>query len=211
MLDGELYCDKLNNDFNKICSLVKKTKPTDEDLKESANTIEYWIYDAPKIGIYSENDLFSERMNLANNLLKNIDKIKMVETKTCSNVVALNVLYEEYLEAGYEGQMVRVNTSYENKRSKYLLKRKEFIDEEYVIFNIVEGVGNRAGTAGFMEFHNKNGKLFKCNIKGTFEYLAQILKDKNNLIGKKATVKYFNLTPDQKPRFGYVISIRDYE
>ena len=41
ILDGELYCDKLANDFNKICSLVKRTKPTDEELEESAETIEY--------------------------------------------------------------------------------------------------------------------------------------------------------------------------
>ena len=32
-------------------------------------------------------------------------------------------------------------------------------------------------------------------------------KDKNNLIGKTATVKYFNLTPDGIPRFPYVINI----
>jgi DNA ligase 1 len=32
VFDGELYADKFANDFNAICSLVKKTKPTEEDL-----------------------------------------------------------------------------------------------------------------------------------------------------------------------------------
>jgi hypothetical protein len=31
--------------------------------------------------------------------------------------------------------------------------------------------------------------------------------NKNELIGKSATVKYFNLTPDGVPRFPYVIKI----
>jgi hypothetical protein len=31
--------------------------------------------------------------------------------------------------------------------------------------------------------------------------------DRKNLIGKTATVKYFNLTPDGVPRFPYVIKI----
>jgi len=211
ILDGELYCDKLNNDFNKICSLVKKTKPTSEDLIESANTIEYWVYDAPSIGILNEEDNFIDRFCLLSNLLSGIDKIKIVETSICKNHAALDIFYENYLEAGYEGQMVRANLKYENKRSKNLLKRKEFIDEEYKIFNIVEGVGNRAGTAGYMEFHSKSGKLFKSNIKGDFEYLAQLLKDKKSLIGKMATIKYFNLTPDGTPRFPYVVSVRNFE
>jgi hypothetical protein len=32
-------------------------------------------------------------------------------------------------------------------------------------------------------------------------------KQKDTLIGKQATVKYFNLTPDGVPRFPYVIKI----
>jgi DNA ligase-1 len=115
------------------------------------------------------------------------------------------------LEGGYEGQMVRLNAAYENKRSKFLMKRKEFIDEEYVIVDIVEGEGNRAGTAGYMQFFARNGKSFKSNIKGSFPWLRQLLKDRKSLIGKKATIKYFNLTPDSIPRFGFVVAVRDYE
>ena len=47
IFDGELYTDKLANDFNKIISCVKKTKPDASDLAESAEWIEYHIYDLP--------------------------------------------------------------------------------------------------------------------------------------------------------------------
>jgi hypothetical protein len=53
----------------------------------------------------------------------------------------------------------------------------------------------------------REDKRFKSNVKCSWEEGSQLLKDKNNLIGKTATVKYFNLTPDGIPRFPYVINI----
>ena len=212
ILDGELYCDKLSDNFNKICSLVKRTKPTDEELVESAKIIEYWIYDAPRIGIYEETEKFYDRYRAMKDTLQNrYPKIKVVETKLISNYEQLTIIYEKYLEDGYEGQMVRLDGKYENKRSNNLLKRKEFVDEEYTIEGVVEGEGGRAGTVGYMNFFAKNGKAFKSNVKGDFDYLKRLLKDKKSLIGKKATIKYFSLTPDGIPRFPYVVSVRDFE
>ena len=210
ILDGELYCDKLANDFNKIVSLVKKSKPDDKDLEESAETIEYWVYDAPKIGMASQADSFYERYELVLDALKKSNqykKIKVVTTLKIDKQEELEEAYEMYMEQGYEGQMVRLNRAYENKRSKHLLKRKDFMDAEFVIQEVSEGEGNRKGTAGYMVFKNKEGRLFKSNIKGDFDYLAQLLKDKNKLIGKKATIKFFNYTPDNVPRFPYVVAI----
>ena len=123
----------------------------------------------------------------------------------------LDELYGEYVEKGYEGQMIRLDGPYENKRSPKLLKRKEFVDEEYTILGYEEGKGNRAGTIKHFKFKNKDGRDFNSNVKGTFEYMAELLEKADELIGKEATVKYFNLTPDGVPRFPYVIAIRDYE
>ena len=58
---------------------------------------------------------------------------------------------------------------------------------------------------------NKDGKEFNSNVKGSFSYLTKLLEIADTLIGKDATIKYFNLTPDGVPRFPYVIAIRDYE
>ena len=49
------------------------------------------------------------------------------------------------LEAGYEGQMIRKDAPYECKRSKNLLKRKEFITEEFKVVKVVEGQGAWTG------------------------------------------------------------------
>jgi len=72
--------------------------------------------------------------------------------------------------------------------------------------DICEGEGNRTGSAGYMVFQ-RNGQQFNSNIKCTFEEGTKILQDREKLIGKTATVKYFNLTPAGIPRFPYVINI----
>jgi DNA ligase-1 len=204
ILDGELYADKFANDFNAIVSLVKKTKPTTDDLKQSAKYIEYHVYDLPSV-----DDVFSVRgIDLDKLMLDfNFDCVKRVETHVVNNEDEVVQWYEDYIERGYEGQMLRTDGKYENKRSKNLLKHKSFIDEEFTIIDIVEGEGNRTGTAGYFVFETAEGKPFKSNVKGTWEETAKMLKDRKKLIGKEATVKYFNLTPDGIPRFPYVINI----
>ena len=201
IFDGELYADKYANDFNAICSLVKKTKPTVEDLKESAEKIEYHIYDLP-----SNSGTFIERY-------KELYSMKLpkccvvVETNQIDNLNDVDGFYQDYIGAGYEGQIIRLDALYENKRSKSLLKHKSFIDEEYTILGVEEGIGNKTGMVGSFIFKNKNGKTFNSSPKFNWEECTEMWKQKDQLIGKSATVKYFNLTPDKIPRFPYVIKI----
>jgi DNA ligase-1 len=206
ILDGELYADKFANDFNKIVSLVKKTKPTDADLKESKKYIEYHIYDLPS----SDKNFVHRAYDLGilfETYLEMGKYCRIVQTYKVDSEKAVEELYGGYVEAGYEGQMLRIDGKYENKRSKNLLKHKSFVDDEYTILDIVEGEGNRTGTAGYMVFETEDGKRFKSNVKGTWDETAEMLKSKKKLIGKQATIKYFNLTPDGIPRFPYVINI----
>jgi DNA ligase-1 len=206
VFDGELYADKFANDFNKIVSLVKKTKPTADDLKESKELIEYHIYDLPS----SDKNFIQRAYDLAI-LFETRSELhphcRIVETYKVPSEDVVTELYEKYVEEGYEGQMLRLDGKYENKRSKNLLKHKSFVDEEYTILDICEGEGNRTGTAGYMVFETAEGKPFKSNVKGTWDETAEMLKNKKQLIGKQATIKYFNLTPDGIPRFPFVINI----
>lgn len=209
IFDGELYADKFAHDFNAICSLVKKTKPTVEDLLESNKKIEYHVYDLP-----SYNANFGARYAHLFKLLNNYhSSIKVVDTVLVTNEEKVMEYYNEYVEAGYEGQMIRLDDKYENKRSKYLLKHKSFIDEEYTILDIEEGIGNKTGMVGSFVFENKNGKRFNSSPKFNWEECTKMWNERESLIGKSATVKYFNLTPDEIPRFPYVIKIarEDYE
>jgi DNA ligase-1 len=206
VFDGELYADKFANDFNTIVSLVKKTKPTDADLAESKKQIEYHIYDLPS----SKKNFLHRAYDLGilfETYLEMGKYCRLVDTRKAENEESVMEQYGLLVDAGYEGQILRLDAKYENKRSKSLLKHKSFIDEEFTIKDICEGEGNRTGTAGYMVFNTGEGKRFKSNVKGTWDETAEMLRNKNQLIGKQATIKYFNLTPDGIPRFPFVINI----
>lgn len=208
IFDGEVYADKFNQDFNKICSLAKKTKPTRDDLIESAKSIEYHIYDFP-----FWDDVFSKRHEELTKVLRftSHPAIKKVATHeaTCENDIVGH--YEDFVEKGYEGAMVRLDTKYEQKRTKNLLKYKEFKDDEYLILDVIEGVGNRSGGAGAIVCKNKDGSTFHSNIKGSREFCKEMLLKKHEYIGKMGTIKYFNLTTDGVPRFPYFMRLREEE
>jgi len=211
ILDGELYADKSVADFNTIISCVRKSKPSDFDLIISEEYIRYHIYDIP-----SHDGLFVERKQ---HLIENLELSKycvIVETTKCNNQKEVDILYRNYIELGYEGQMIRTNAAYSNKRSKDLLKRKEFIDAEFEILGVVEGNGNLQNKVGKLLFEMPNGEQFEAAVNGDWEYIGQLWKDRKSLIGKMATVKYFELTEITErgggvPRFPKVIGIRDFE
>ena len=77
----------------------------------------------------------------------------------------------------------------------------------YIILDIIEGEGNKSGMAGAMVFENESGAAFNSNIKGNRDYLKDIWANKQEYLGRQATVKYFDYTPDGSLRFPKVINI----
>ena len=51
-LDGELYNHELKDDFEKIISLVRKTKPTKEHKYEASKLIQFHYYDVIAPPVY---------------------------------------------------------------------------------------------------------------------------------------------------------------
>lgn len=209
VLDGELYTHKFADNFNKIVSIAKKTKPTAEDIAQSAKHLEYHIYDL------FDRDYplvkFSKRAKQVQFVCEKGDRksVKWVETTQVNSTTECDQLFSQYLQDGYEGQMLRQNAPYENKRSKNLIKRKVFTDCEFLVRAVLEGVGNREGMAGSLLFKTDKGKKFTAAVMGTNEYRKQLLADPKKVIGKKATVKFFQWTPDGLPRFPVVKIIHD--
>ncbi len=200
LLDGELYNHELKHDFNRLVSLVKKTKPTEQDLEESARDIQYWVYDM--YGEYEfglrDTELVIALGDLNNPVIRHLRGSETPDRET------LDKAYEWYLREGYEGQIVRANTPYENKRTKNLLKRKEMTSDEFELLDLQAGRGGAANHAARAILKTRQGDQFEAGIIGDHAYAAAILKDKARYIGKMATVIYQNMTPGDHPvpRFG---------
>ena len=206
--DGELYNHQLRDDFNKIISLVKKKKPTFIEIAEAGESVEYHIYDC--FDTKHPNLTFGQRNRIVRELFDVIGKgspLIEVPTDICHTVEGIDEMFSEYVEDGYEGQIIRTNSVYENKRTRSLLKRKDFFDEEFKVVDIQEGVGNRAGKAGRVVCqHDKRDVTFGAGIKGTHEFAAQLLKDRKKYIGGDVTIRFPQRTPDGVPRFPIAVA-----
>lgn len=208
ILDGELYNHDMRDDFNSITSIVRKTKHTEEDLERAAEVIQYHVYDLPA----HEGTTF-ERMRELGMLWLDLDgdesetKIHFVETTVIQDEATLLGLYGSYIEAGYEGQMVRiVDAPYEFKRSNGLIKRKEFLTDEFEVVRVEEGNGNWLGYAKRFVLRKADGTEFGSGVRGTQAQMAVLLAEcESGDSPTWATCRYFTPTPDGIPRFPVVI------
>lgn len=201
ILDGELYNHDFREDFGEISSIVRKKKPTAEQLERAAELMQYHVYDLP-----SHEGPFGERNEALFNLITDLDCpwIVRVETVHVGSLELLDDLYSEWCGLGFEGQMVRLDGHYEQKRSKQLLKRKEFLTREYRVKEWVEGNGNWAGAAKRATLINDDGSEFGAGVRGKYADLAARLSES---VGPDAvaTLRFFQLSPDGVPRFPVVI------
>ena len=207
--DGEVYNHDYRDDFNSICSLVKQTKVTEEDLSRAREKVQYHIYDY----VDAEQIEFSARTEQLESYLEEInspDKILYrVDTRRCETQEELDDSMGLYIEEGYEGQMVRYAASlYEHKRTDKLLKRKEFVDAEFEIIGYREGKGNRQGCI-ILRCKTAEGKEFDSSVKGSVDYVSKLYSVGDSLVGLMATIKYQRLTPDGIPKFLTCVKFRD--
>ena len=117
--------------------------------------------------------------------------------------------FDKFREEGYEGAVIRRDAPYEHKRSNNLLKYKEFLDDEFEILDV--NIGKNQTIAESITIKLKNGKTCNATLAFTDEECREMLENKENYIGKMATVCYFGETKDGMLRFPITKGIRDYE
>jgi len=208
VLDGELYNHALKHDFEKIISLVRKQKPTDEDRFEAGNLVQYHVYDTIWDGVTYEDRYNWLRINLP--IYKTMT---LIANTTVDGMAEAKMLHDVHLAQGYEGSMLRTNGLYERKRSYNLQKFKDFHDTEATITGYEEGKGKRQGTLGKFLMTDDEGIQFGCPPgKGyTYKDLANMLLNIHDYIGQRATFTYFQRTQAGSYRHPLFKTLRNYE
>jgi len=203
--DGELY--KHGMPLQQINSLVKKWRQGESEV------INYVVYDYPIINGKS----LTQKVRI--DKLKSLKKLCKGTNIIIADVYVANnweeiVAYEkQFIAEGYEGAIVRTyEGEYEfGNRSDSLLKIKTFQDAEFEVVNFdVEKSDINGKKIDAVVWICKNDmkstdgsiKTFEVRPKGTFESRAEMLKNVQDYIGKKLTVKFFDRTPDNIPFHG---------
>jgi len=213
VLDGELYNHELKDDFEKIISLVRKTKPTQEHKDEAAELVQYHVYDIASMTIGG----YTTRLNyLQSNLFAGFNTwpVMSVETKVVLDYDEAVKQHNKYLKLGYEGSIYRsIDGKYKNTRSWDLMKFKDFDDAEATIIGYELGKGKRQGTLGKFIMQDDEGIQFGCPPgKGyTYKDLAAMIDNISHYIGERATFTYFQRTQAGSYRHPHYKCLRNYE
>ena len=207
ILDGELYNHDLRDNFEKIISLVRKTKPTDEDRLEASKLTQFHCYD-----IIDEELPFEQRIDFVHeSLMLPGVSIYTVDTYRVFDEDQAKVDHARNLDSGYEGSIVRTNDAYHCNRSHNLRKFKDFKDSEALLIDWVEGNGKRRGTIGKFKAVDEDGNVFGMPVMDKFEYLQENFEEMKTWLGKTATFTYFERTKANSYRHPLFKAIRDYE
>jgi len=208
ILDGELYNHDLRDNFEKIISLVRKQKPTEEQRLEASKLTQFHCYD-----IIDEKLPFDQRIEFVNQSLMLLgDSIYTVYTTKVEEDQA-NIQHQANLDEGYEGSILRTNDTYACKRSHNLRKFKDFSDKEATIVGYLDGKGKREGTLGKFIMQDDEGIEFGCPPGKGYNYkdLANMLSNIHDYIGKRATFTYFERTKAGSYRHPLFKCLRNYE
>ncbi len=204
VLDGELFTKRGNFVGTGI---FRKKIPVDSEWRNAV----YMVFDIPLVNLP-----YSERYALMKKRLGGIPYLKIVNHTIVKDSQHMNTIHHRLVSQGAEGTMLRHPDSfYENKRSKYLLKVKDFLDDEVIIVDMEYGSGKYKDVMGnlIVKWAPEANKTYTGTFdvgSGFTDYQRENWKRLFKK-GTKLTIKYFELSGSGKPRFPIFQHIRHNE
>ena len=203
-LDGELFLSDVN--FNTLSGLIKRGQHhADYDLPN----LQYIIFDC--FDLDHMDVTFAERYAFLKSMFASyISRISVLSNLKARTLADVDAYMRTFIAEGHEGLMLRDPDSpyVLRKRSKYLLKHKEFQDEEFTIIGFKEGNGDDKGTVVWL-CATSDGMSFYVRPKGTREFRSDLYKNASDYIGKELTVTFQEKSADGIPRFPVGRAVRD--
>lgn len=211
VFDGELFTKR--KDFKGIMSVVTKKIPIDSEWDK----VVYMVFDLPTVKLP-----FEERYELLKNIVDEINisgnmHINYVNQYQIKNMKELDEIHKQLTLKGAEGTMLRKpKSSYENTRSKNLLKVKDFLDDEAIVEDFDFGDGRNSNRMGnlIVKWLHPGEKDQEGNVKtkGTFNIgsgFDDYQRTNYKTLFPKGTIikiKYGELQTSGKPRFPVYLS-----
>ena len=191
-LDGELTLGR--GRFQDTVSVVRTTKASD---KERWADVRYCVFDAPAAAGGFEDRLEAVRAVVADSAPGS--PLRVVEQTPCRDRAHLDATFRAVVDGGGEGIMLRAQGSAYavGKRSRLLLKVKEFHDAEGEVVAHVPGRGKHAGRLGALRLRcPATGVEFKVGTG-----LDDAQREDPPPVGALVTYRYQELTRSGAPRF----------
>jgi ATP-dependent DNA ligase len=190
ILDGELY--RHGHYLQELSGIARL-----QEWEDRCEILEYWIYD-----IASDKIQFNERYDMLMDMqdeFKDLKKVKVIDHELTNSWDEIQRLHDKWVKEGYEGLVARKpDKVYEfGKRGSTMIKVKQYQDDEFTIIDYKDGL--RDEDFCFI-CETKDGKPFAAKPIGDRELKAEYIKNIDDIIGKKGTVKFFEISKDGLPQ-----------
>lgn len=226
ILDGELY--RHGWSLQRINAAVT---PVRQQPTEDTGLVEYHVFDRVDYGLS-----FQDRIEMygSGNVMLPLG-IEDVLTKLVKSEAEADSYYAHWVACGYEGMMYRTGTcpytlpkqpqvktqssrlkflSDKDNRVWHLLKRKSWLDEDFLCTRVFEGEGKYHGTLGALECTINGGKMtwdmdrtFSVGSGLTDAERAKYWDHPELVIGHQVKVKYLCLSEAGIPLNPTVLAI----
>lgn len=203
VLDGEicLVDENGNEDFQSVMKEIRKKNSTIQNPL-------FNVFDFLTLEEFDNKESTRNLVQRAEDHRSNLQSasyIKVIDQIEIVNQDHLATLSEKAESLGWEGLILRKNTTYKGKRSNDLLKVKKFHDAEYVVEDVESGLIrwiNEEGKEVEEEmlsrvFINHKGYRVRVGSGFSMEQRRAFYADPSLILGKTITVKYFQESQNQ--------------
>jgi len=205
ILDGEMCIvdEKGDESFSEVIKLVRKKDYYIENPR-------YKIFDIILFDDFikkSGKTLFSKRYDKYMQIKSPSGILDPVKQTVIEDEEDFNICNVEAITNEWEGLIIRKDCEYAGKRSKNMLKVKQFHEAEYVVKSIgtdmVRYIDETTGVEAEEEMLKRINIIHKGNNVGvgsgfSLQQRKDFFKDPSLIIGKTITVKFFEESMDAK-------------
>jgi len=207
--DGELLLENTNNlkSEDLYRATVKVTNKDGEKKNILFNMFDMVDKECFKNGIDPTSCI--DRKKHLKKTLENLHKkniglnLKLVPMLYVGNDInEISRLQDQFARDGGEGIMLNIaNAPYECKRTKSLLKVKQFNTADVLVIDVEEGSGANRGRLGavLVKFHGPDGEEYTVRVGSGFKLdeREKFWHDKDLILGKIIEIGYFELSRNQ--------------
>ncbi len=199
VFDGEICMLDENGDED-FQSIIKQIKRKDHTIENPY----YWMFDFLTLKEFQDKTsltTFNERITNLYSIIKDRPEfIGILDQLDCDDEVFSRMM-DMSKEGGWEGLMLRKNTTYKGKRSDEILKVKQMYDEEYIVVGVENDIQRViVDGAEVSELMLKNiiiehkGNSVQVGSGFNHKQRRHYFKNPNEIIGKQVTIQYFEET-----------------
>jgi DNA ligase-1 len=205
VLDGEVCIVDHNGDED-FAGIIKEIKRKDHTIE----TPFYWMFDMLTMEEFSSKkskSVFAERIANLQRISKESKFIGVLDQWIGSDKVFSEMMAESKA-GGWEGLMLRKNSTYKGKRSNEILKVKQMHDEEYIVVDlendyhrvIVDGAEVEEEMLKNVIIEHKGNRVH-VGSGFSHEQRRHYFANPNEILGKQITVQYFEESQSKSGEF----------